>query len=57
MERLVTPDNRGRVMLAGLANHPRYAVTADDEGVITLTPVVLMPAAQAARMLAKEAAA
>jgi hypothetical protein len=41
---LIRTDNRGRVALGQQAAHSYYAIHIDIDGVVTLTPVVLVPA-------------
>lgn len=40
---LVSPDSRGRINLSQVARAEQYAVEVDEEGVITLTPSVVVP--------------
>ena len=41
---LVELDSRHRAALGRLARHPRYLAERDDDGVITLTPAVVVSA-------------
>lgn len=48
---MVEADGRGRVSLARLGNlHPRYLAAVAEDGTITLTPAVVISAAEAARL-------
>lgn len=41
-EALIELDSRKRAPLSQLAHHRRYLVTVDDDGVLILTPAVVM---------------
>lgn len=45
---LLEVDSRRRISLGSLAKHDRYLVEVSEEGIITLTPAVVMPASEAA---------
>lgn len=42
--KFVVCDDRGRVSLNGISNHDKYEITRDERGVLTLTPVSVVPA-------------
>jgi hypothetical protein len=44
---LLEVDSRRRVSLGSLAEHARYLVEVEDDGVIVLTPAVVMSVAEA----------
>lgn len=48
--KLLELDGRRRISLGAMARHNYYFAAEQDDGVIVLTPAVVMPAAQAAKM-------
>lgn len=42
--KFVVCDERGRVSLNGIGDHDKYEVTCDERGVLTFTPVNIVPA-------------
>jgi hypothetical protein len=48
---LLTVDSRGRVSLGALATHARYFVSVEEDGVIVLTPAVVMTATEVSQMV------
>ena len=48
---LVTLDSRRRLSLGKLATHSHYFVRVDEDGVIILTPAVVMTSAEARSLL------
>jgi hypothetical protein len=48
--KLLELDGRRRISLGALARHNYYFAEEQDDGVIVLTPAVVMPAAQAERI-------
>ena len=53
---LLEVDSRRRISLGALAEHDRYLVEVDDDGVIVLTPAVVMSVAEARLHAAPETA-
>jgi hypothetical protein len=51
---LLEVDSRRRISLGSLAAHDRYLVEVEDDGVIVLTPAVVMSAAEARLYAATE---
>lgn len=49
-QKLLELDARRRVSLGALAHHNYYFAEEQDDGVIVLTPAVVMPATQAAQI-------
>jgi hypothetical protein len=45
---LLEVDSRRRISLGSLAKHDRYLVEVSEDGVIVLTPAIVMPATEAA---------
>jgi hypothetical protein len=48
--KLLELDARRRISLGSMAHHNYYFATEQTDGVIILTPAVVMPAAQAAKL-------
>jgi hypothetical protein len=53
---LLEVDSRRRISLGSLAEHDRYLVEVEEDGVIVLTPAVVMSAAEARLHAAEETA-
>lgn len=47
MSQFIELDSRRRASLARIARHTRYLVKVEDDGVIVLTPAVVMTEAEA----------
>lgn len=52
-ETLVTLDGRGRLSMGTLATHQRYIARVEADGVIVLTPAVVLPAREHRSLLAE----